>query len=361
MLNDTQKAWVGLNMTLAPRQIYSLVQNFSSVGQAWSAPLQTLEKLPGFERWAKAFAKRRSSVSVLSECHRIDRLGLQVVTLEDENYPQALRALSHPPPVLYAKGQIQANDAAAIAVVGTRRSTGYGRRVTVQLCGGLSRAGITVVSGLALGIDTVAHQTTLDAGGRTVAVLGSGFAHIYPPENRTLLKRIAQSGTVFSEFPIQTKPARWTFPRRNRVISGLCRGVLVVEGTQKSGSLITAKAALEQGRDVFAVPGPITHPNSKGCHYLLKHGAKLVETVDDILEELPSGFPKTLAHPMVKQPALNETQAALLKQLSFEPSHINTVIEASGMRAAQASAVLVELEMMGLVSETENKHYVKRP
>lgn len=357
MLNGAQKAWVGLNMTLTPRQVHVLVQNLSDVRQAWSAPLRTLEELPGFERWAKAFVQRRSSISIAAECDLVARLGLQVVTLEDADYPQPLRTLSYPPPVLYAKGRIQANNATAIAVVGTRRSSGYGRRVAAQLCVQLSRAGITVVSGLALGIDTVAHQATLEAKGRTVAVLGSGFAHIYPPENRALLERIAQSGTVLSEFPIRTKPARWTFPQRNRVISGLCRGVLVVEGTQKSGSLITAKAALEQGRDVFAVPGPITHPNSAGCHYLIQNGAKLVTTVDDILEEWPSRPQKTQAAP---PPSLNESQAALFNQLSFEPSHINTIIEASGLSVAQASAILVELEMLGLVSETENKHYVKR-
>lgn len=363
MINpESKRAWIALNMTLSPRQALLLLAHFPSSEAAWGASSQTLRDTPGFERDTDAFIERRQVVELDRELEEIKRRGLHVLTLEDPAYPASLRELKYPPPVLYRYGDYQQRDQLALAVVGTRRMSPYGRRVAEKLTQALVEHGLTIISGLALGVDTVAHQSALAAGGRTIAVLGSGFASLYPQENRNLAQRITKSGAIFSEFPIHTEPARWTFPRRNRIISGLSKGVLVVEAPIKSGALITAKAALDQGREVFAVPGQITHPNASGCHYLLKNGAKLVERVEDVLEEF--GDLKTVMNRRdqpapVELPPLNEPQSRVLQTLSFEPLHINAIIEKAGLSVSEVSARLLELEMLGLVNEVDGKHYVK--
>ncbi|MFH1784401.1 MAG: DNA-processing protein DprA [bacterium] len=213
---------------------------------------------------------------------------IRILTIKDKDYPANLRFTFTPPKMLYVKGDLSDFDSVAIAVVGSRTPTAYGIKVTRELVGELSRNGVTVISGLARGIDTCAHKAALDAGGRTIAILGSGHYNIYPPENRALAEAICNSGAVISEFPLQAGPRRENFPRRNRLISGLSLGTIVVEAKQKSGSLITASFALEQGREVFAVPGNIYSKCSEGTNQLIKQGAKLVETIDDIIEEIDS-------------------------------------------------------------------------
>lgn len=350
-------------MVLTPRQLMSLLDHFSDVAEAWTASAAQLQIVPGFERRIDDFLKRRERVNLSKELEDIERFKLHVLTLEDDHYPAPLRGVKYPPPVLYAYGKYLEQDQWALGVVGTRRMSNYGRQMTEQLSFSLAERGITIVSGLALGVDTVSHESALKAKGRTIAVLGSGFGKLYPAQNRNLAHAVADAGVVFSEFPIHTEPARWTFPRRNRVISGLSRGVLVVEAPIKSGALITAKEAIEQGREVFAVPGQAIHPNSKGCHHLIKNGAKLVEDVDDILEEWPQFNRVSVPEKPVETPlpeSLTPLQRDVLQALSFDPCHVNTVIETTDASVAEVSSALVELEMLGLVNEVESKHYVKR-
>lgn len=350
------RAWLGLNLTLTPRQVGLLLSAFPSPQQAWGATPAQLARVPGFSRWVEGFLQRRAQADLEAECRAVDRLGLNVHTLEDADYPDGLRSLAHPPPVLYSRGTWPLSGGLALAVVGTRRASAYGRRVCAQLVGDLSHAGAVIVSGLALGVDAVAHAAALDAGAPTVAVLGSGLGQVYPPENRALAERIAGAGTLLSEFPVFTAPARWTFPQRNRVISGLCRGVIVVEGGLKSGALITAKAALDQGREVFAVPGPVTHPNARGCHHLLRHGATLVECAQDVLASFSLSTPPRAAVPPRD---LAPHQAAVLEALSHEPRHVNGVVEGLDRPAAEVLAALVELSLLGLAAEAEPQHFVR--
>ncbi|GIX46622.1 MAG: hypothetical protein KatS3mg131_0833 [Candidatus Tectimicrobiota bacterium] len=225
---------------------------------------------------------------------------VQVIPFVDARYPRPLRWIPDPPPVLYVRGTLVPEDELAVAVVGTRKPSAYGRLQAQRLSAELVRCGLTVISGMARGIDSLAHASALEAGGRTLAVLGSGINVVYPPENRRLYTAISEQGAVLSEFPLDTKPDRWNFPRRNRLISGLSLGVLVVEATTTSGSLHTARHALEQGREVFAVPGRVDSPSSRGTHGLIKHGAKLVEDVEDILAEFPEAVRQALAQ---RQPA----------------------------------------------------------
>ncbi len=360
-----RRAWIGLNLTLTPRRIASLLDHFESAAAAWRAPLADLKRVAGFERAAEAFDRKRKRAPLDRELHAVERLGLRVLTLDAPDYPAALRAQAQPPPVLYARGMLAEADALSLAVVGTRRMSAGGRRATQDLVRELARAGLCIVSGLALGVDTEAHRAALAAGGRTLAVLGAGFGHLYPPENAELAEQIAAQGALLSEFPIHTQPARWTFPRRNRVISGLSLGTLVVEAPLKSGALITAKHALEQGREVFAVPGPIHSPNARGCHALIKDGAKLVERAQDVLEEFPE-LKTALRGPNASQPArpqirLTGPERRVYECLGFEPVHLNDLCAKAEIPIEQASAILIQLEMQGLVSEAEPKHYLKRP
>ena len=235
-----------------------------------------IEGLVGFSQWAE----------VEHELKRIRSAGITLVRYTDAEYPARLRAIADPPPLLYVKGSFAASDERAMAIVGSRSASDYGRRVARDLARGLASYGFTVVSGLARGIDGMAHETALNSGGRTIAVLGSGVERAYPPEHDELYQRIAEQGAVISELPMGTKPMAFNFPARNRLISGLSLGVVVVEATEKSGSLITASLAVDQGREVFAVPGEVGSSRSRGAHRLIRQGAKLVETVDDIIEEI---------------------------------------------------------------------------
>jgi DNA processing protein len=340
--------------------VHLLLEHFSSATEAWIASRDTLENVPGFARYLDAYLEKRPKAEINRELDEIQRRGMNVFTLVDEKYPPSLRAIKTAPPLLYVYGDYQPQDQFALAVVGTRRMSSYGRRAAKMLVQGAVAHGLTIVSGLALGVDTIAHQGALDGGGRTLAVLGSGLGCVYPSENRALAERVAQSGAVISEFPLFLEPTKWTFPRRNRLISGLCRGVLVVEAPQKSGALITAKAATEQGREVFAVPGPIQPTTHSGCHYLIKNGAKLVETVDDILDEFSDiRPPKRSAEVTQPLPDLSDDQTKLIALLNMEPVHINTLTESLGRAVSDISVIIIELEMLGLIEETDSKHYIR--
>lgn len=361
--NKTKKYWIALNMisSITPEKIHILLDHFLNPKKIWAASRKKLESIPGFETSAKTFCQHRKAVDIEKELKEIKKRNIRVLTLEDEDYPNPLRSLASPPPVLYLKGDYSKEDEFSLAVVGTRRCTSYGKLTAQKLSKELARLGFTIVSGMALGVDTSAHRGALKAEGRTIAVLGSGFGHIYPRENLGLMGKIADSGCVFSEFSTDSHPARWTFPQRNRIISGLTRGTLVVEAPQRSGALITANLALEQGREVFAVPGNINNENSTGTHRLIKDGAKLVESIRDIIEEFPDL--KTILDerpPTTKDKLKLSTQEEKVMQaLSFEPIHIDEVIEKTGLEVSEISKIILRLQMKELIGEVRGKRYVK--
>ena len=293
------------------------------------------------------------------ECRRLCNSGARLVTYVSSEYPKSLFEIPDPPPFLYVRGQLSSS-AASIAIVGSRRATSYGLLTAARLAEALARHKVNVISGMARGVDTAAHKGALLAGGSTTAVLGCGIDKVYPPENRKLFEKTAANGCLVTEFPLGTMPLAENFPRRNRIISGLAQGVLVVEAAENSGSLITAQYALEQGRDVFAVPGNITFATSRGTNRLIKQGAKLVDCVEDILEEL-SGYgvaqaaEKQLA--TVRNFALTPKEAAIYELLAHSPLHIDDVISQTELTAGEVSSMLLHLEIKGAVMSLPGAHY----
>jgi DNA processing protein len=289
------------------------------------------------------------------ECEAVERGGVKVVNFLSAEYPKVLLEISDPPPYLYVKGD-PAGMEPAIAIVGSRRASTYGLLTTGKLAGELAAHGITVVSGMARGVDTAAHRGALAGGGRSIGVLGCGIDVVYPPENRRLFEEMAARGALYSEFPMGTLPLAENFPRRNRIISGISRGVLVVEAVENSGSLITAQYALEQGREVFAVPGNINYSSSRGTNRLIKQGAKLVEGVEDILEELPLGERK-MGISSADAPAFGLTpqEAAVYTLLAGSPLHIDAIIVKSALTVGEVSAILLRLELKGAIMQLPGK------
>jgi len=278
----------------------------------------------------------------------------------DALYPENLKTIHYPPPVLYFKGTIKESDKNSISIVGSRKATYYGKMVAEKLSKDLSLAGLTIISGMARGIDTAAHKGVLSVNGRTIAVLGCGIDHIYPPENRRLAQEIEASGAVISEFSLSTLPERQNFPRRNRVISGLSLGTVVVEAAEKSGALITADFALDQGREVFAIPGNINSPLSNGSHNLIKQGAKLVNNYQDILEEIHTVLPKitTVKEIAIKDASLGEKEKKIYRLITKEPIQIDEIIETSKLSAGKVSEILLNLELKDLIKEIEGKRFI---
>ena len=299
---------------------------------------------------AASIAAQRDEVDPAEEQRRAARIGASIVTPLDAAYPEALRSIHDPPLALYVQGDLTPADRQAIAMVGTRRCTQYGRGVADRLSFQLAKVGFTVVSGLARGIDWAAHEGALKAGGRTIAVLGSALDRLYPPEAAPLAERIAKQGAVISEYTLGRDPDRTTFPYRNRVVSGLSMGVIVVEADRRSGAMITADAAAEQGRTVFAVPGRIDSPSSRGAHQLLRSGARLVEDVKDVVEEFEYLIPPSAdGHASGEPPApvfrFNEAETAAVRALAEGPLDVDTLARRTGQPAAQLGALLVGLEM----------------
>jgi len=363
---EEKRYWIALNLipNLTPKKFHVLLEHFPSPREIWEASLDQLKAIGAFAPSAETFIRHRKRVNLEAELKEIAERGFTVITLADDHYPRALRAIEDPPPVLYLKGDYLDRDELAIAIVGTRRPSPYGRMVAEKLAKELGELGFTIVSGLALGIDTAAHRGALASGARTIAVLGGGFANPYPRENRRLIEEISRAGAVMSEFSIRTPPDRWTFPRRNRIISGLARGTIVVEAPQRSGALITARYALEQGREVFAVPGQITQETSRGTHHLIQQGAKLVTDLDDILEEF-ADLKETLtgrgSRTKKPTPQLSSLEERVYRVLEFEPVHFNDVVERAGISPTEASYALLQLALKELVKELEGKRYAKLP
>lgn len=300
-----------------------------------------------------------------NELERLNSFGVRVVSRFDEAYPEPLRGIPDPPPVLYIRGDAEYRTGRAIAIVGTRRCTEYGKRTARRLASELAAAGVTIVSGLARGIDTEAHLAALNAGGRTFACLGSGLNVCYPPENASLADRVAGSGALFSEYPLDSQPDAWHFPSRNRIISGLSDAVVVVEAPAGSGSLLTADAAIEHGREVFAVPGSVESSRSRGPHLLIKQGALLAESAEDILRDLGWLSPqKTLEFPdaapePAPPPDLPPSEAKLLLLLDHEAKPVDDLIQESELPAAVVGAAMVTLELKGLARRLPGNCYIR--
>jgi len=353
------KYWVGFNIVqgIGPIRLRGLLDHFGDLEAAWRASSHELQEA-GLDRRSLAnLLKTREEISLDEEMEKIGRREIKVLTWEDEAYPTRLLSIYDPPPVLYLKGELIPQDEWAVAVVGTRSATVYGKEATREIAGGLVRNGITVVSGLAQGIDSQAHRAALEAGGRTIAVLGSGIDIVYPPRNRKLAERIVEQGALLTEFPLGTPPEGSNFPPRNRIISGLCLGVVVVEAGERSGSLITADYALSQGRDVFAVPGNIFRKKSVGTNKLIREGAIPVLSIQDILEELNLTMVSQQAEVREVIPA-DETEALLLEHISAEPTHIDEIRQKSGLPISKVSSTLAMMELKGMVRQIGGMHYI---
>ncbi|MGH2536632.1 MAG: DNA-processing protein DprA [Candidatus Promineifilaceae bacterium] len=362
-MNDAElKYWLGFNLVngIGPARVQALLDRYGSLERAWSAADPELSELGFDQRALEGLREARLRLDLERELARLRQAGVQLLTWESEGYPRLLREVPGRPPLLYVAGELLEVDEWAVAVVGTRRLTHYGRQVARDLVSGLVSSQITIVSGLANGIDTVAHETALDQGGRTIAVLGSGPNVIYPPENRALAKRIlAGRGALVSEYGLDVKPEAHNFPPRNRIISGLSLGVVIVEAGEKSGALITANFALEQNREVLAVPGNISSPASRGTNRLIQQGAKLVSRVEDVLEELNL---RLAPQQMAVQRVLPETaeEARLLSLLSFQPLHIDELSRQAEMPSSAVSSALTVMELKGMVQQVGGMNYVLR-
>ena len=356
--------WVALRKIpgLGPKRFQALLDHFGRVEEVWKAGPSELARVPGLgPRLVESFIQHRAGIVPEREMEALRRQQVEVLTLEDPQYPASLRNIYDPPPVLFLKGKIEPADEKAIAVVGSRRATPYGKAVAEQLAGALAQAGLCVVSGLARGIDSIAHRGALQVGGRTIAVLGCGVDVVYPRENQKLYQAIEKQGAIISEFPLGTPPEALNFPARNRIISGLSRGVVVIEAAEDGGALITADFALEQGRDVFAVPGPVTSRYSAGPNRLIKEGARLVESAADILSEYGwegEPLPAELTGGSQLKAHLSPLEQKLLEHLSLEPRAIETVSEEVGQPAAAVSAQLMLLEIKGLVNRLPGGKYI---
>lgn len=336
-----------------------LLEDFGSPEKIFSTPLEKLSRVSKIDKSTISFIRDElPKISLRRDFELIKKLNIKLVTCKDPVYPDSLNSVSYPPVLLYVRGQLREEDKIAVAVVGTRRATSYGKVAARKLARELAREHITVVSGMARGIDTCAHQGALEEGGRTVAVLGNGVDVVYPGENKSLMKEIITKGAVVSEFSLGTRPLARNFPRRNRIISGLSLGVVVAEAPLKSGALITADFALEQGREVFSVPGVITNPYSEGSNRLIKEGAKIVENVYDILEELRISPVKKENRPSVDH-QLSFEEKAVFDQLAFNPSHIDEIVKKSGLSVAKACDILMRLQLKGIVRELPGKLFLK--
>ena len=353
------KYWVGFNIVrgIGPMRFRALLDHFGDLEKAWHADARELKKAGLDQRALENLTTGRSTISLDGEMEKIERQGAKVLTWDDPAYPPRLLNIYNPPPVLYVKGEILSEDQWAVAVVGTRRATVYGKEAARWIAGDLARNRVTIVSGLARGIDSEAHRAALDAGGRTIAVLGSGIDIIYPPESRRLAQAVVERGALVSEYAIGTPPEAGNFPPRNRIISGLSLGVVIVEAGERSGALITADFALEQGREVFAVPGNIFRRKSRGTNKLIQQGAKPVLSVEDVLEELNLTMVSKQADVRAVVPE-NETEATLLEYITAEPIHVDEIGQKSGLPIAQVSSTLALMELKGMVRQVGGMNYV---
>ncbi|MBI2848037.1 MAG: DNA-protecting protein DprA [Chloroflexi bacterium] len=350
--------WVGFSLIpgIGPVRFNQLLKHFGSMADAWQAGPAALKQAGLESHVIRSITTSRTKISLEAEMEKLDRFGIKALTWNDPDYPARLKEIYDYPPVLYVRGSLLPLDEWCVAVVGTRRATVYGRQVAEEIVSDLVRSKITIVSGLARGIDSVAHRAALEAGGRSLAIFACGLDIVYPGENAELARRIISQGALISEYAPGTKPRPDNFPRRNRIMSGLSLGVLVIEADETSGAIITAHLALEQNREVFAIPGSILSPASRGTNRLIQEGAKLVRDYRDILEELNL---TAVAHQIEMKELIppSETESRLLKQLGAEPVHIDEVCRASGLPVSTVSSALAMMELKGMVKQVGAMNY----
>ncbi len=351
--------WIGFNKVsgIGPARLRKLLDYFGNIKAAWYAAPGELAAMGLDKRSITNLVQTRADLDLEAELKRLETLAITVLTWDDEDYPPLLRNISDPPFILYVRGEIVPRDQWALAVVGTRSASVYGKEVTRMLVGGLAASGVTIISGMALGIDAQAHCSALEAGGRTIAVLGSGVDVLYPSQNRKLAESIIETGAVISEFALGSQPEAKNFPRRNRIISGLSLGVLMVEGSERSGARITIDCALEQGREALAIPGNIFNRGSKGPNKLIQRGAKLVTSMGDILEEL--NLMMVEQHTEAKE-VIPDTpiEASILKYMSAEPIHIDELGHHTNLSSAELASTLTMMELKGQVRQVGGMNYV---
>jgi DNA processing protein len=356
------EAYIALNMVprIGPVRVRRLLEALGSPAAVLAAPLSRLQSVEGIgPEAAKSLREWQSHVDLAGELALVKEFGANVLTLASPDYPALLREIHDPPTVLYILGEILDRDRHAIGVIGSRKPTHYASDCAKKLAYQLAYAGVTVVSGLARGIDTAAHQAALAAKGRTIAVLGSGLLELYPPENKTLAEKIATSGAVITEFSMRIKADRQSFPMRNRIISGCSFGVLVVEAGANSGALISANQAGEQGRSLYAVPGRIDNPNAIGSNRLIQQGAKLVTSAADILDDMGLLFAETPDLVPARAPELSGNEKIIHSAIGADEPHIDEIVERSGLPSHTVSSTLLALEMKKLVRQLPGSHFVR--
>jgi DNA processing protein len=362
--SDKKCGWLALQMIpgLGNIACKNLLDKFGEPEQIFQADLSELTGIEGLRKeTAKKVANREFQIDPCEELVKAEKCGARIITFFDSSYPLALKEIHDPPMLLYVKGKDLPQNVTFLGVVGSRNPSPYGVKSAEKIGQGLGRRGLGVVSGMARGIDASAHWGCLDGQGFTVAVLGTGIDIVYPAQNRKLANKIADKGVLITEFPLGTPPEPKNFPIRNRIISGLSRGVIVVEATMKSGSLITAALALEQNREVFAVPGSIHSFKSTGCHFLIKQGARLIENSDDILDELGMNYdysPKTDAFQKSTLPAMDESEKVIYDMIGDYPLHIDQIIRKGNLAPGKAASILMKMELKGLIRQLPGKMFV---
>ena len=357
-MND-KRYWIGFNLIkgIGAVRMQALIRHFGDLEVAWKAAPADLAQASLGLKVIERIIQARESVDLEKLWAKIEAQGIKILTWEDEAYPQRLKEIEQPPPVLYLRGEYLPDDLFAVAIVGTRRVTAYGRQITEELSSFLAANGITVISGLARGVDSIAHQTALRAGGRTIGVLGSGVDKIYPPEHRALAEQMVDCGAIISDYAPGTPPDASNFPPRNRIISGLSLAVVVVEAGETSGALITAEFAAEQGREIFAVPGSILAPQSKGTNKLIQNGALPLLSVDDLMQALD--LTRVGEHKAARKIIpTDETEARLLSVLGAEPLHVDEIRNQTELPIERVSAALALMELKGMVRQVGGMNYV---
>ncbi len=358
-IKEEEKYFHAFNLIekFGPISFKKILARFDSLKKAWLANAKELSQAGLESALINKINAKRPTIDPSREIEKVNQAQIEIITIKDVAYPRLLKEIYAPPALLYVRGSLKKEDSVAIAIVGTRKISSYGRQITPLLSAALSQSGLTIVSGLAKGIDTLAHQTALQNNGRTIAVLGSGIDQqsIYPPVNKELASSVAKQGALISEYPPATKPVAGNFPRRNRVIAGLSLGTVVIEAPNKSGALITARDALEQNREVFAVPGHILSPNTAGPHGLIKLGAKLVSQASDIIEEL--NLTSSFVRQALPRPD-NEEEKIILKNLSYQPLHIDKIIKQTRLSTTIVNSTLALMEIKGKVKNIGAGQYI---
>jgi len=363
---DELAYWLALLLTpgIGTRRFLALLNHFESPREIFESPPQRLAEAKVIPRSIISRLAAPDWATVETQLHWQQRPGNRIITCADSLYPTLLKEIVDPPPLLFVQGQVEALIRQQVAVVGSRNPSPDGSNNTHAFARDLSHHGFTITSGLALGVDTSAHRGALAANGATIAVMGTGPDHRYPRQNRVLADKIIENGALVSELPLGTPPLAENFPRRNRIISGMSLGVLVTEAALRSGSLITARSALEQGREVFAIPGSIHNPLARGCHALLRDGAKLVESTEDITEEL-GALSTPGPHQSATEPTelfskpLTHKEEKVLTHIGFDPNSIDLLVERTGLTAEELSAILLVLELHNYVKTTPGGHYMR--